>query len=245
MTVATVGRRVASVPPPHAHIDWTHPLAQGLKFCVYPGSALKDFVSGAATPMTGGVSILPTSRGIARSGTWDTSNYVTVRDAPVLGAFNNWTVMACIQTSAAATANGRPFYCERGSSGNDILKLDSNPTAQAGKLGITFRDDAGTLFQQWSSLTIVNDGYVKTLTITRNGSTFQGWIENSKTLNQTSATTSNFTNASVASRIGSDKGDASAAAGAASVVWVAGWARTLSDAEITGNYMNLSPMLVW
>ena len=245
MGVAELGRRRRFAPPSHARIDWSHPLAQGLRFCVFPGVALTNLCTGVSTPMTGAIGMAPTSRGRARSGTWDTSNYITIRDAPILGALSNWTVMASIQTTAASTANGRPFYCERGSSGNDILKLDSNPNSQAGKLGITFRDDAGTLFQQWSSLTIVNDGYIKTLTITRNGNRFRGWIENTPTIDQTSVTTSNFTDASVSTRIGSDKGDASAAAGVASIVSILGWGRTLTDAEILGVYADPSQMLVW
>lgn len=43
MGVATIGRRPRFAPPPHARVDWSHPLAQGLLSCViFPGGKPVD-----------------------------------------------------------------------------------------------------------------------------------------------------------------------------------------------------------
>jgi|GEM_PF-5968603 len=53
MGVATIGRRPRFAPPPHARIDWSHPLSQGLVFYVIPAMGYNDLVARYAGTLNG------------------------------------------------------------------------------------------------------------------------------------------------------------------------------------------------
>lgn len=72
----------------------------------------------------------------------------------VRGLFKtSWTITAYINVDPAnAISGGRAIYSERGTSGNDILKLEClNSYWGSSRIGVTLRNDAGTLLQWFPS----------------------------------------------------------------------------------------------
>lgn len=86
MGVAELGRRRRFAPPPHARIDWSHPLAQGLAFCYVPSVGLVDLASGCRGSDTGTVpSPTPFGRGALSAASSQYATFPGRSDSPFLG----------------------------------------------------------------------------------------------------------------------------------------------------------------
>lgn len=96
-------------------------------------------------------------RAAGYSGPGATPSYLLCKSGAILAGQSTFSIEAFIRTNQALDTGGRPIYCERGASGNDILKLEIAPTPQGqGQCGLTYRDDAGHLSQPVAQ-TPVND----------------------------------------------------------------------------------------
>ena len=230
--VGQLMRRPRWTPGPSAQIDWSHPLAQGLVACVLPGVGPGNLATGGTCGVTsnGNITRKTSGYGAHAYGTWDNSNYLTVKEAPIVGNLANWTIAAGI-TSTTGTTASRSVYCERASSGNDILKLDTNPPSQASRFGFVYRDDGGSLTGTYDSNHVIDDGYLHDLMITRSGGSFAGYYDGGAGFSSAGyGGTTNFTDAGVSRRIGHDK--TGFGFGTAGVSYIYVWAnRTLVQAN--------------
>jgi len=136
-------------------------------------------------------------------------NSVRIKSGSLLGGLPAWTV--CIYYSTTAGAPGT-LYAERGSSGNDILKLQSYSTGPM-RYRYVYRNDAGTLFFKDSSAPrpAVNDGLMHMSVMQRDGAVIRGYYDGKLDMSETYAggTDCGFTNATNQCWIGADPGDSS------------------------------------
>lgn len=130
---------------------------------------------------------------------------------PIIGGRTNWTIIATGSfPSGDSTTNGRAFYSERGSSGNDILKLDSQTSSTGGGncWNLTYRNDGGTLLQMAGTGFAAADGVYRPVAIIKQGTSFKiavhGLVTDSATFGSSSDA---FTDASVECWAAADKGD--------------------------------------
>lgn len=135
-------------------------------------------------------------------------NYVLAKSGRILSGLTNWYIKIYFRTIVSG-AQSKSLYCERASTGNDILKVDYiNPSL--GEIGLTYRDDAGTLNQIYTTGgKNYSDGKLHYIEIIKTGTA----VVINTDLESTSGTltaTNTFTDASVESRIASDKGDTGA-----------------------------------
>lgn len=209
-------------------IDWSNPLTQYLAgIWVLNGSQVTNLVTGEPAIPHGTVSPKPYAQGLSSyfQGQFNVAtanNYYITRNARTLGGSASWTVMAATllasghDCNGSANSNGEDIYNERGTSGNDIIKLQlcAGNTAFE-NIGITYRNDAGTLIQIGYSPVVAADNKVHVYAATKNGSggsgnvlvyrdavALTGGCLTSCTGNWTS--NDNFTDATVKTYIGTD-----------------------------------------
>lgn len=131
-------------------------------------------------------------------------DYLLCRNDAILIRNSEWTIAAVVRTTSSS--GDRAVYCERGASGNDILKLD---VTASGNVRIVYRDDAGTLLFPDAGPAI-NDGKWHTIWFSRKGTNIYKAIDGrQEQLTYTWLGTDTFTNA-VESRIGGDVADGTA-----------------------------------
>ncbi len=216
---------------PHAgvQLDRSHPFAIGLQgaWLFNEGGGL-----GAINLVTSEVGVL-TNGPVWQNGALHfdgTNDYVQARAAITIGGNANFTVMARIRTTTL-NANGQPIYCERGSSGNDILKFEGPASGAHPGFFITFRNDGGTLKQVFGT-TDVHDGAWHTGAVRKVGTTdISVWVDGHLDVASTTAAADTFTNATNETWLGRDKGDSSATFNG-DMDFVYCWNRALSDMEI-------------
>jgi hypothetical protein len=155
--------------------------------------------------------------------------YVLLKSGTILAGLTNFTISGWVSTTSTG-----PIYSERAASGNDILKLEVDAgVGHIGELSLVYRDDAGTLNQVRSGK-IINDGAMHHVVVTKSGTAISFYVDNISQTGGTLTATNTFTNASMETRVGADKGDSS--------VW---WNGTIDDVSIynaalsSGNVGNL------
>lgn len=152
-----------------------------------------------------------------------------LRASKLLSGETNLTMMAwawCTGTPAA----GRVAYCERGSGGNDILKIGQRQTNAGAEF--TWRNNGGTLKQIFGSRTI-NDGMVHQITGRQRSTTDMHLFVDGFQEGSAVPGTLSFTDADIETWVAGDKGDSSAIWSASgSVLQIYAWRRALSDEEI-------------
>lgn len=171
------------------------------------------------------------------------SSYVLNKTSAIVGGGSAWTVSAWIRPSVNTTVDGIATYCERASSGNDILKIDGFDEG-AGNVSnkaffITYRNDAGTLLQCRGNHTdIYTDGQWHHVAGVFNGSTIQLYVDGvaNGSACSWSGSNNNFTNAGIQSWTGNDIADATNAAFNGGVDEVRIYNRALSSSDITQLY---------
>lgn len=153
---------------------------------------------------------------------------------PVVGDSATFTITGAVHGIPVASPAGtaHPVYAERGlSAGNPICKLEYS-TVTANRLGIAYRDNAGTLLNAAGSSTF-NDGLPHVFSLVRSSLTdFALWADGRRDSTHTSGTmTASFSGANIECRIGSDKGDTTGAF-PGTVALVLLHRRALTDAEL-------------
>jgi len=177
----------------------------------------------------------------------ESSTYIQSSPVVQLGALQNSTVFALSRTNASLTTtipgsagtiggSGNAIYCERGSSGNDIYKLEWIYSG-AGELPNTlaaafvYRNDGGTILQKRISANGLNNNTLVASAIVKTGTNHAVYVDgriNSETFGSSSTA---FTDATVESWIGGDK-RVSDAFWNGSIPLVAGWSRALLKGEL-------------
>ena len=145
-------------------------------------------------------------RHVLLDGVSTTSGYVQCRSSAILSGKSNWVIAAWVKTTSSY-ANTRPIYCERGATGNDILKMDSNISPTLVGFGVTYRNDAGNLIQLFGA-TPMNDGIWHRGMLVFTGTAFSVFFDGRLDATATWASSNTLTDA-VQCRIGSDAGDSS------------------------------------
>jgi len=191
-------------------IDWANPLSRGLVGCWLfnerSGTIVQD-LSGNRNhgTLVGDPTWIPGKfgSGIDFDGIGD---YVLLYDGALIATSANATVTAWIKTSASNLDGGRPIYCERAASGDDIWKFDSLDLNHSTN-GIQFahRDDAGALtFVYATNEIVINDGKWHFVAVTKQGSSIvlyvDGVVDKTGTLNGSDT----FTDAGLESRLAID-----------------------------------------
>lgn len=152
---------------------------------------------------------------VRNSWAFNGSGYILVNDGPVLIRSAEWLISATIKAQPATNGIGsldRVIYCERGSSGNDILKLelrDSIVPTEGNCTRITYRDDAGTLHRHVGDVDVC-DGKWHHVGVFRRGNKTTMFVDGrQRTLSATYSGSDTFTD-TVEARIGSDVADSNA-----------------------------------
>lgn len=137
-------------------------------------------------------------------------NYVLVKSGRILSGLTNWWIdITFKRANTSINSSGEALYAERAGSGNDILKVDLfGDSGNIGKVGLTYRDTAGTL-TQIRTTTTYNDGVTHRMTISKIGTAIVITVDGVQTPGTLTAGDT-FTNSGVESRIGSDRGDGGA-----------------------------------
>lgn len=191
-------RRRSWIPAPSAKVNPGHPSAAGLLSAVIP--AYNRDLSGkfqVGRQGTGGGPYEGTPVGMV-PGSFSTANYQTVGPTAqsIVGALSEFSIVTgfVIRTGGAQT-NTRAMYCERGTSGNPICKIDFNISgATANAVACVYRDNSATLLLQ-SGTTAVNDGRYHVAVMRRtSATTFDVWVDGVRDGDFTSASmTASFT----------------------------------------------------
>lgn len=138
--------------------------------------------------------------------------WVVVESGTVLATLLNSSISVWINSTVEDASSGVAIYCERGTSGQDIFKLDfagASASVTPRSAFFTHRDDAGNLtFVVGTSTT--NDGRWHHVALTKAGTSailyIDGVVDKSETLNGDDT----FTDPGLESRIGADTGDGAA-----------------------------------
>lgn len=137
------------------------------------------------------------------------SSRVTLSTARTIGGNDTWTASAWVQTTASSSVGGRPVYCERGSAGNDILKIDSLDTTSTTQAILTYRNDAASIVQVRGA-TAINDGARHHIVITKDAAqNLSLYVDGKLDVGSTTfvgANPNNFTDATVQTWLGADLG---------------------------------------
>jgi concanavalin A-like lectin/glucanase superfamily protein len=140
--------------------------------------------------------------------TYAASKYVLVKSGAILATLVNASVVAAVRSTRVGGTSGLAIYCERGSSGNDIWKVEQAQTSAANKLRFTHRDDAATL-NQLNSTDALNDSKPHIVAVTKAGTAIKFYIDGFANGTGTLTGNDTLTNATIDSRIGADKADTS------------------------------------
>lgn len=214
MAAIILPRRFKSQPQSRASVDH----ARGIIKAFTPAN-------GNATPQ-GGITPVIRADGVGFRATSQTA-YYRASSAKILAGLPQWCVIAAFSTTQTTIPQGRPFYCERAPSGNDILKVEclSNDLQAL----LTLRDDAGALIQIKSS-TSVADGRLHVVTAVRYAANDHRLFVDGKQENASVTSLTNYTDA-IESRIGSDVADFNAVFNDP-IYFIGLFNRALSPAEI-------------
>ncbi|RYD50070.1 MAG: LamG domain-containing protein [Verrucomicrobiaceae bacterium] len=135
--------------------------------------------------------------------------------SPILGAASEYTVIAFMKGSQTSVSGGKAIYCERGATGNNIVKIEyarSTPTAATNVACVTLRGDTtGTLLQFHDTLLTYNikDGNWHQIALVRSGTSVSLYVDG-KLAGTGTFTGTTYSNSGRVTRIGSDRADSSA-----------------------------------
>lgn len=136
------------------------------------------------------------------------TSYVINKTNKIIATFTNASISLWFKTRTTGnpSGNGYALYAERAASGNDIWKVDMfGSGGDIGKVGLTHRDDAGTL-TQLKSVATYNDTNIHHLVITKSGTSIVIYVD--KVLaSGTLSGNDTLTNAGLEAWSGGDKGD--------------------------------------
>lgn len=164
---------------------------------------------------------------------FENGGYITVKSGAIIGGRTNWTISSWINTTGSGSGNdGSSFYCERGISGNDIVKQDglSGTGGFPNNPAVTYRDDAGNLLS-FHVATAINDGVWHHYVITFNGTAFIIFIDGVAVGATIWLHVSSFTD-TVVSLIGNDIADLSRANATGKIADMRIYDTALTDAQI-------------
>ncbi len=220
-----------SKPATGTPLNTGHALASGLlalfTLSEGTGTSIANSVDGSAgtTGGTWGTGVNGTELTIASQ----SAKCVLSSSKTVAGLTNFTIALIC----AGGTLNGNPLYVEQPSSGNDIVKLQTNDgnAVGTGTLQLVYRDDAGTLNRGLSGTTnICVAGTYHLVGISKSGTSVQFYGDGLPERTPFTLTATNTLTASFPTWVGAYIGDPSSSYGG-KVVYVATWNRALSDAE--------------
>lgn len=133
-----------------------------------------------------------------------TGDYVRVKTGVIAATEATSTVSLWFRTSASSIGGGYPIYGERGSSGNDIYKLDYGDGSSVAEPFFTWRNDAGSVMQvRPSTVGGYNDNKWHHFLVTISGTAIQMYIDGVFSGSNTIGD-KNFTDPGLESRIGAD-----------------------------------------
>ena len=140
------------------------------KYVWYPGA-------NRATPV-GNISTDVTFEGRAFNGSSSASNYWLGSNTKVISALDVWTMGTVINTFSGAVLGGLAAIGERGSSGNDIIKITfCEQTQTDNSSGVVIRNSAGTL-NRINGTKVINDGRTHTVVASKFSATLMElWID--------------------------------------------------------------------
>lgn len=251
------------IQPPHeVELDYRNPLTNGLVIAPLFNGSLYDPARNAYCSLAGtGVALVDGREGLAYNlaNGASTPAVKVSSSGPILGGLTNLSLMAQWIEPTTTRGGGYAVYSERAASGNDILKLEVGDSFNPGSVGITYRNDGGTLLQfecdnQGLNSSIIqpgNTGQLATLCWVKVGTawttyfwyqTMGGGVTGTLVDTFTSTTTFGsssdaFTNAGVECWVGNDKAD-TASIMPKSIFWVLGWNRGITMAEARSIYQN-------
>lgn len=156
---------------------------------------------------------------------------------PIIDNLTMWTIEAWARSSATAILDGRPFYCERAMTGNDIIKMDSFSTSSSrnNRTFATIRNDAGTLTQYSPSAANMRDGNWHQTVITRLG-TLLTLYQDGISVGSTTIAGGTWSNSGRVSRIGSDVAAAATAQFLGNICSVSVYGTALTSTRVTAHY---------
>jgi hypothetical protein len=196
-------------------INWSDPRTVGLvHYYILDGSVCYDAVTGQTFPKTGTVSGTTRSFGSTAyfQSQFTTSNYYIVGTKAVLGGSAFSSVVAGVMLKSTDYVPGIwvefPIYSERAASGNDIYKIGLGNPGSVGyaPVGVTIRNDAGTLINNFGS-TDFDDDKFHVISLTKAGSGSSnviGYADGVPQVTATWNTNDNFTDANMKCVIAAD-----------------------------------------
>lgn len=185
------------------------------------------------TPSRGAPTATPGSQTPSANYLGTNGNYILCKSGNILSNLTNSSLLvSAMVPGGTSSGGGKALYCERGSSGNDIWKLEWSGPSQPPRVRFTHRNDGGTLTQTLGTSTAgLNDGGPHVIGITKAGTALRhfrdGLFDGATTLGGNDT----FTNATLEARIGSDKGD-NTVTFTHFIGFAAAFNRTLGDGEM-------------
>jgi hypothetical protein len=198
------------------------------------GTNVINYVQGLKATLQGMTTWTKGRLGVGINFPGSASAYVLVKNGITVCNLARWSISIWFR-SPNNPAISQPLYCERASSGNDILKLQQlgSGDGAAGKLQLVLRDDAGTL-DFINGGNVVNDGKLHNYVLTRSGNAIRGYLDGKLDISATANASSTMTN-SVETRLGADAGDGGVHfSGHEYLLQV--WRRTLTQREVNQLY---------
>lgn len=202
------------------------------------GAQLIECVSQRIVTKTGTVSQKPTDRGLAWS--VSSSSYLTLNDGPTLGGKTNLTIFALFRTTGTSN-NGSSIYCERGTSGNAILKIIVGRTYSSNERGIGFvyRNDGGALRESYQQVSDPTDGKWHTGAIVKRGQSWSIYQDGALVKTDTFGSASDaFTLTGIKTTVGTDVADIAGSSFVGDIPIVLGLGVALSASEIAALHAN-------
>lgn len=148
----------------------------------------------------------------------------------VNSSFVLWIKPTIIPASAAYYG---ALYCERGSAGNDIFKLE---VSDGSTLRFTYRDDAGTLNQPTGTINVC-DGRWHQIAFTKAATTLKVYVDTVLDINSTLTATDTLTDATLKTYIGADQADGNADyRGFIDDIWMYSGSPVLTTTQIQNMY---------
>lgn len=197
-----------------------------------------ECVSQRILAKTGTVSQKPTDRGLAWS--VSSSSYLTLNDGPTLGGKTNLTIFALFRTTSTSS-NGASIYCERGTSGNAILKIIVGRTYSSNERGIGFvyRNDGGVLRESYQQVSDPTDGKWHTGAIVKRGQSWSIYQDGALVKTDTFGSASDaFTLTGIKTTVGTDVADIAGSSFVGDIPIVLGFGVALSTAAIAELHAN-------
>lgn len=126
------------------------------------------------------------------------NDHVVCKTGPIISGLTNWTVEAVVNYTSSGD---KALYCERGSSGLDILNVSIGGSQ---KLKLTYRDHAGTIDEGSSTNSLVTTGTAHHVVVTKAGTAVKFYVDGALDGTLTLTASDVFGEATLQSWIGAD-----------------------------------------